>query len=1156
MKDASFKNPFTGVKTNSVMMFSLTSALVTVHSAMPAGAQDEAPTGFSIQVDDKIIAADKTVLKLEKQTDKAEAGKPIVIKNNVIVPKPDVAIKFDGLDVRPQLDAVVLKQGSSVPFGRKAKFQTRMNYPAFVERGEVRIINPNALGGAATVKVVSVAPNASKVIDLPKGDDLIYVYRVYDAKGRFDETAPASISDFSGRGGNGSIGADAKTETTHRIPIFGAAVTVSGTHIAKGSVVRTLGENVRPDANGSFVVQRILPTGDHDVEVSVPNGPQIERNITVPASDLFYIGLLDLTFGKSLGSDLGEDEGIRSTGRVAGYVKGKIKGGYTLTAAVDTGEDDLGNLLKNLDKKNARSLIDRMGDSERYPVYGDDSTSENDAPTNGKLYAKLERDGSHVMWGNFKSEISGTEYLRNERTLYGAQVVYRSIALTANGDPKVELQAFAAQPDTLPGRDVFLGTGGSTYFLKYQDITRGSETILVEVRDPVSGRVLTRKTLVYGIDYDINYVQGLILLRAPLSSNANSENLVVGNPNGDNRAYLVANYEHTDTGLSLDTQSYGGRVQTWVTDAVRVGVTAQSEELGTDRQNAYGVDLLYRVSEQTFAELEFAKTQGVGASSDLSFDGGLTTAPVSGLTGTGHAVRFKGQVDFADLGAPIEGFFGAYFEKRDAGFSTLNHQVTYDEQLAGVYAEFEPSDQLSVRTYFDSFKDATGVKNQSGGIEVTYRPNEKLTWDLAFEHVDKRNPNSPSGTGKRIDAATRLTYTPNDDLTVYAFAQGTLKRSGTVQKNDRYGAGAEVKLGKHWRLSGEVSDGTTGVGARALASYDRDENNSYYFGYTLDAPGNTPLNGRDKGSYVIGARRQVNDSVSIFAENTYDLFGSEKSLTSAYGVTYEHSDYLTLTGGFEFGQVKDADSGADLDRKALSFGMVYRDASLNASARFEHRIDRSNSLGSGQDASTWAVTSAVKYEISDQARLLFAFDGVQSENADASIPDATFAEGSIGYAFRPTDNDRLNVLAKYTFLYDMTDRPSLTTEDTQPRQRAHIFSVDASYDLNEKFTLGGKIGGRVSSQSTNGGAFTRNDAALGVLNLRYHAVHNWDALFEVRALKAKDIGVNYGAVAAVYRHVGDNVKVGMGYNFGKFSSDLSDVTYNDKGVFVNIIAKF
>ena len=66
-----------------------------------------------------------------------------------------------------------------------------------------------------------------------------------------------------------------------------------------------------------------------------------------------------------------------------------------------------------------------------------------------------------------------------------------------------------------------------------------------------------------------------------------------------------------------------------------------------------------------------------------------------------------------------------------------------------------------------------------------------------------------------------------------------------------------------------------------------------------------------------------------------------------------------------------------------------------------------------------------------------------------------------------------------------------------------------------------------------------------------------DALLEVRQLTLVDAGTDEAsALAAIYREVGDNLRVGVGYNFGTFSDDLTDLTADDEGAFFNIIAKF
>ncbi|UXN73583.1 hypothetical protein N8D56_22805 [Devosia sp. A8/3-2] len=67
-------------------------------------------------------------------------------------------------------------------------------------------------------------------------------------------------------------------------------------------------ETIAPDANRSFVVQRILPPGDHRVDVAPAgnqgkDGLQFSRDINIPDNDWFYVALADVTVGLRTGDD-------------------------------------------------------------------------------------------------------------------------------------------------------------------------------------------------------------------------------------------------------------------------------------------------------------------------------------------------------------------------------------------------------------------------------------------------------------------------------------------------------------------------------------------------------------------------------------------------------------------------------------------------------------------------------------------------------------------------------------------------------------------------------------------------------------------------------------------------------------------------------------
>ncbi|WP_309083318.1 hypothetical protein, partial [Chelativorans sp.] len=84
-----------------------------------------------------------------------------------------------------------------------------------------------------------------------------------------------------------------------------------------------------------------------------------------------------------------------------------------------------------------------------------------------------------------------------------------------------------------------------------------------------------------------------------------------------------------------------------------------------------------------------------------------------------------------------------------------------------------------------------------------------------------------------------------------------------------------------------------------------------------------------------------------------------------------------------------------------------------------------------------------------------------------------------------------------------------------------------------------------------------SSAHLGILRADLHLLKSWDLLVEGRVLAMPEADTtDYGALLALYRHVGNNFKVGLGYNFGSFSDDLRDLTLDDQGVFLNVVGKF
>ena len=1120
--------------------------MMTAVSLLAMTAAARAQDGFAIIKDGLTVAGDPRL---------ASPTAPVVQPTS----RADIRVVADGLGVRPALDLEV----TSVTTGR-ATVQSWMNYPAWVKRGEVRLIDLAAPGGPRVVSVVAIDPNGQASLTLPDTEDLVVVHRVYDNAGRYDETAPVAL--FRAAGGvvltDRETGQEQGQDSTavRRIPIRGGAVTVSGSGLAPGAVVTALGATIRPDASGDFVIQRILPPGDVAVPVRVSGGGEnimLEPVVTIPKSEWFTVATGDLTYGRSL---KGPKKGDTFTnGRLAYYTKGKTAAGWTITSSADTGEAALRDLFRDFDRKDPVGVLTRLDPELAYPTYGDDSKLENDAPTNGKFYFRAERDGSYVMWGNSKAQITGTEYLRNERALYGLSGRYETPGQTSRGEARASVTAYAAQPDMLPGREVFLGTGGSVYFLQRQDISFGSETLSVERRDPDTGRVIDRQVLVEGRDYRINYLQGVITLSQPLAGLGSGGGVITPAPGTAPQTRLVAQYEFTPTAGDLDGFALGARAEVWVRDDLRFGITGLVEQTDTADQTGAGIDLRWVIGTDSFVEAEYARTNGPGFGQSYSADGGLTVLNAGSVGGNGDALRFATQLTLADIGMAGDGTVSAYYEARAKGFSTLDYQTTARESLWGIAADIKASERLSYRLAVDDYRNADGKRVTEGLAEVEIKSGDRLTYSIGLAHEDRVDLTNPTKTGRRTDLALRLSIAQSENLTWYLFGQATIARAGGLGRNDRYGAGAELGFAENWTLKGEISDGSFGIGGRALLSYDR-EGTQAYVGYTLD-PGRelsgVTLIGRDAGQFVAGGKRDISAAVSVYGENTYDVFGRHRSLTSAYGVDYGASDFLTFSTGFEFGRVT-ADTG-DFDRRALSFGLNYADEKgLSAKARLELRRDRGVQAGTPADADTILMTADATYQIDDARRLLFTLDVADTKTAGSAVQSGEYAKAVLGYAFRPVDNDRLNLLASYTYLYDMYGQRIDGADDPGPRQNSHVFSIDATYDLNPQWTLGGKLGFRLSESAPDAATpLARNDAALAVLNARYHLTHEWDLLLEGRYFEARQSGITEtGLLATAYRHFGPNVLLGLGYNFGNVSDDLTDLTIDDQGIFLNLITQF
>jgi len=1102
-----------------------------------------------------------------------------------------VQIKYDGINAIPQLnvsantgDVVVSKQES-------VSFQTFWNYGAFIDRAEVRIFSADQ---SIRDDRVLIFPVHNGVATMPAysgvEDDLIYVLRVYDKDGRFDETSAKPLSLLDGPApesietvGEGKLSGYGIDRTAIRnIRVKGGSVTVYGRDIQKNGHVSVLGHDVPVDSHGQFAVQHILPYGEHSVDVSVSeNGKRtvFDRDIRLDGTDFFYVSIGDLTLGNQnnngpadfLASSDEDFNDVYLNGRGAAYVKGRVKGDYLVTGAIDTGEDRLSDIFSNLDEKDPRQLLRRLDADRFYPVYGDDSTLVEDAPTQGRFFLRIEKDDSHIMWGNFATQITGTEFAHLDRGLYGGVLDYNSQNTTSFGERKTQVTAFAADPGTIPAREEYRGTGGSVYFLERQDLSIGSERVRVEVRDKVSGLVLETRDLRPQDDYDVDYIQGRILLSDPLQSTSNDNQIVRDGALSGNDVFLVVRYEYTPTLSDIGGYTVGGRATQWLGDTLRVGVTAQNEKTGSADQNLIGVDALLRRSAGTYFKAEFAQTEGPAFGQSFSTDGGFTfenLGPQGQANVKADAYRFEAAVDLSDLSSS-EGQLRGYFDHQDTGFSGSNRLVEGEVDRWGASASLGLGKKTRLNVQYDEVVAELRGSSRAAYGDISHDISEAITLSTGLRHDDREATATAFNSaidGSRTDVSGQIDYRPSDSRSLYAFGQATIDRDASRSRNNRFGIGGQFRLNERLALSGEVSEGSGGLGANAQATFTRSDNSEYYLGYALSTDrtdtgfATETQSLANHGVLTFGARTRFNDSLSVYGEERFGYGQNQTSLTHVYGLTFNPSEIWSFGASVENGQIEDEVNGT-FDRTAFSLSAGRATESMRLASNLEARFEDGVQAGTNRDRTTWLMRNTASFDAGENWEMLGRFNFAISDSDQSDFLDADFVEGVLGAAYRPIHNDRLNGLLKYTYFEDLSPAQQFSSGGTQAlaRQRSQIFSVDAIYDLTEKLSIGGKYGfrsGEVALSRTSDN-FIKSDAHIGVVRLDYHVVKKWDLLAEGRILSSSLADdKQFGALAGIYRHVGDNAKIGLGYNFSKFSDDLRDFNSDSDGFFINVVGKF
>lgn len=708
------------------------------------------------------------------------------------------------------------------------------------------------------------------------------------------------------------------------------------------------GEKLALDANGRFARVVALGTGLQTITIEAKdpagNVSTLERKYTVEPGGLMLMGIADTAAGGYGGELAGIDTlalplgGVRRMfigGRVAGTATGDLDGSRVLG-----GFFSKLHLVANVDSQRRNddaAFRDLVDPSRFYPVFGDGAVLTQDAPARGPVYFRLDADDSHATFGDFRTTLGQTELFRYDRTLYGADVTFEkefSPAVT------VQAQVIGAPGDARVrhGHVELRATGGSVYYLRGGNVIEGTERVRLVVRDRDTGMELSSAERARYADYFVNYGEGRLLFKQPVSSTAAADFLVNHNLStalGGHAVFIVVDYEYRDlngdqggvVGLHTREKFFGG--------LLTVGGGFLQENRGSaDPYRIGGLELGTRKSDRTFAKLEFARSTGTDANSFVSFDGGLTYAPLAGrcLVPTDPACRTAGNAWKLEAAGELAELLGregellngrAYLQNLDTGFFANGTLVEQGQLKYGAQLRWPVASNQAVTLRHDSVESAIDAELETPGFQrktvirrltgLQYRYTGE-GWTAVGEYADAIT--TDTGLGSTVFTDTVLaggSYRLLPELNLTLTQEAILRGNEALLRT--WGDHLTTTLGAQYQLS----DTLTATLTQALRWSGE---NATQLGLTTKVGDASQLyanqrftsrSGELQSTTLVGGSSEVVKGVQAYGEYQLDGVLSEQQSRAVIGLNnrWKLRDGLTLSAGYERTQVVgDAQVGA------------------------------------------------------------------------------------------------------------------------------------------------------------------------------------------------------------------------------------------------------
>jgi hypothetical protein len=859
-------------------------------------------------------------------------------------------------------------------------------------------------------------------------------------------------------------------------------------------------------------------------------------------------GLIDLRLGARgtdyyrpftdfLPTDRNNNSQLQARGQA--FATGRI-GDWSATGAFNS-DRSLNRVCNNGDRL-SRDTYSSQSCEDLYPLYGDTSKVDVLTPSRDSVFVKLEQStgvaGSvpnTVMWGDYATNEFANrsqQFTATNRNLHGAKANYNVGNFLISGFYGDNVQGF--QRDNIAPD----GTTG-TYLLSQRLLLGGSENLSIEIEElNRPGTVIKQEILNRGLDYDIDYDRGSVILRKPLLRTlVNDDGTILVRR-------LVATYQFAN---GSSNSIYGGRAQYNISRTSGqeswVGASWTQENLGVRNFGIVGVDALIPISPTSSITAEYARsTNNTGLGANVA----------------GNAMRVEGQYKFSDATTGR-----TYFRRTEAGFSNnsttsfVPGQTRYGGDLST-----KLGDRTTIRAQFDREENRGKPPLVNSNIVDLLTPRDPLTglvdndlrtitigvqqrigitsFDLDYVNRNRQDRLALTPTQTDVSSSqirSRFNWPIANNISLRAQNEINLSNQQDQVYPNRSGIGIDwavfpgIKLGLNQNFISSTQYGDTNYTSLDFdSSYNLTSSTKVTGRYSLSPFQSIGSVGAQQGFVLSPGLKLDLNYERVVGGNTSVTTGAGQQFSQPYSLGQTASS-LNTSGGDSYG-----------------IGINYTDnPNFQANARYEYR--NSNVLSSTN------LSAGITGKLSPALSALLRFQ--QSSAANQVIRDAGLGATTnlkAGLAFRNPASDEFNGLLSYQYRKNPAILPTsiLTTSGTGSED--HTLALEGIYAPNWQWEFAGKYALRNATSYLDQSLTAGNTLGITQLRSTYRLAHDWDLTGDVRWINQFSSGRNeMGAALEAGYYLTPDLRLSAGYSLG--AADDPNGSRNASGAYLGLTVK-